>query len=125
MELNSIDKNIDIYGVPFDKVSQMYNERVEIYIQEIDMLKQKRKSYKEQVESLTGQKYKIDEKVQEQENILENNRNKINFLETEPEYVEYNKIVSRIKFFTRKSKKTNRWKLRIIGEILIEDERKN
>lgn len=41
LELNSIDKNIDIYGVPFDKVSQMYNERVEIYIQEIDMLKRK------------------------------------------------------------------------------------
>lgn len=124
LELNSIDKNIDIYGVPFDKVSQMYNERVEIYIQEIDMLKQKEKSYKEQVESLTGQKYKIDEKVQEQENILENNRNKINFLETEPEYVEYNKLFQELNFLPENQKKQIDEKLRSIGEILIEDERK-
>ncbi len=72
------------------------------------MLKQKEKSYKEQVESLTGQKYKIDEKVQEQENILENNRNKINFLETEPEYVEYNKLFQELNFLPENQKKTNR-----------------
>ncbi|MBN2816038.1 MAG: AAA family ATPase [Campylobacterales bacterium] len=124
LELQSRDESIDINEVPFDKVHQMYNERVNIYIQEIDMLKQKEKSYKEQVENLTSQKYKIDEKIQEKENILENNRNRINFLETEPEYIKYNKLFKELNLLSENQKKQIDEKLLSIQEGINENERK-
>lgn len=116
--------NVDLNENSVKTINKEYNEIVERWLKDINILQLKESDYKKQIEILVSQKQKIDESIENLNSSLENNINERNMLETEPTFVEYNKLLQELNLLSKEQKKQINEKLTETKELLRVQEKK-
>ena len=123
-ELKNI-KTFDVNYTLIDVIKENYNTLVKDLLNEISILNQKENDNKEITKNLSEKINEANEKILEINKNIENNVLKRNVLETNPEFVEYNKLLQELNLLEENQEEQINNKLKDIKELLLLEEKKS
>ena len=123
-ELKNI-KSIDVNYTLIDVIKENYTTLVKDLLNEIAILNQKENDNKEIIKNLSEKINEANKKILEINKSIENNVLERNILETNPEFVECNKLLQELNLLEENQEEQINNKLKDIKELLLLEEKKS